>query len=83
MFVQSMCWIHLQVTAAYATAPNEVLLQHYGFVDMENAHDEYTANILSFIEESVIDQPNNEQLQDVHGNPALKQALTQVFAIQH
>ena len=71
----------MQVTAAYATAPNEVLLQHYGFVDMENAHDEYTANILSFIEESVIDQPNEEQLRDVYAKPALKQALAQVFAV--
>ena len=69
------------MTAAYAAAPNEVLLQHYGFVDVENAHDEYTANILSFIEESVIDQPNEEQLRNVHANPALKQALAQVFAM--
>lgn len=71
------------MTAAYATAPNEVLLQHYGFVDVENAHDEYTANILSFIEESVIDQPSEEQLRDVHAHSALKQALAQVFAMQH
>ena len=69
----------LQVTAAYATASNEVLLQHYGFVDMDNAHDEYTADILSFIEENVIDQPNEEQLQDVYASPALKTALSQVL----
>lgn len=68
----------LQVTAAYATASNEVLLQHYGFVDMDNAHDEYTADILSFIEENVIDQPNEEQLQDVYASPALKIALSKV-----
>ncbi|DBA96971.1 TPA: hypothetical protein ACH3X1_001295 [Trebouxia sp. C0004] len=66
-----------EVTAAYATASNEVLLQHYGFVDMDNAHDEYTANILSFIEENVIDQPNEEQLQDVYASPVLKSSLSQ------
>ncbi|KAA6428995.1 MAG: hypothetical protein FRX49_01105 [Trebouxia sp. A1-2] len=66
-----------EVTAAYATASNEVLLQHYGFVDMDNAHDEYTADILSFIEENVVEQPNEEQLQDVHASPALKTALSQ------
>ncbi len=69
----------LQVTAAYATASNEVLLQHYGFVDVDNAHDEYKADILSFIEENVIDQPNEEQLQDVYASPALKTALSQVL----
>lgn len=66
-----------EVTAAYATASNEVLLQHYGFVDVENAHDEYTADILSYVEENVIDQPNEEQLQDVYASPALKTALSQ------
>jgi hypothetical protein len=72
-------WLILQVTAAYATASNEVLLQHYGFVDVDNAHDEYKADILSFIEENVVDQPNEEQLQDVHASPALKTALSQVL----
>ena len=67
------------MTAAYATASNEVLLQHYGFVDMDNAHDEYTADVLSFIEENMIDQPNQEQLQDVYASPALKTALSQVL----
>ena len=68
-----------QVTAAYATATNEILLQHYGFVDMHNIHDEYTANILDFIEETVIDQPNEEQLQAVRADPKLSQALSQVL----
>lgn len=46
---------------------------------MDNAHDEYTADILSFIEENVVEQPNEEQLQDVHASPALKTALSQVL----
>ena len=66
------------MTAAYATASNEVLLQHYGFVDTDNTNDVYTANILEFVEQNVIDQPNEEQLQDVHSKAALKTALTEV-----
>ena len=69
----------MQVTAAYATASNEVLLQHYGFVDVDNAHDEYTADIPSFIEDNVIEQPNEEKLQKVYASPALKTALSQVL----
>ena len=68
----------LQVTAAYATATNEVLLQHYGFIDADNSYDYYSANILDFIEQTVIDQPNEEQLQEVHKRPALRNALTEV-----
>lgn len=67
------------MTAAYATASNEVLLQHYGFVDTDNTNDVYTANILEFVEQNVIDQPNEEQLQDVHSKAALKTALTEVL----
>lgn len=77
-----MC-LSLQVTAAYSTASNEVLLQHYGFVDMENTHDVYTANALDFIEQTAIDQPNEEQLQAVQASPALSTALIQVYSACH
>ena len=70
-----------QVTAAYATASNEMLLQHYGFVDMQNVNNEYTADILDFIEQNVIDQPNEEQLQAVQTDGGLKKALTQVLQL--
>lgn len=68
----------MQVTAAYATATNEVLLQHYAFVDSENINDFYPVNILDFIKQTAMDQPGEEQLQDLQKRPALRKALTEV-----
>ena len=73
-----MAALSAQVSAAYATASNEMLLQHYGFVDMQNINNGYTADILDFIEQNVIDQPNEEQLQAVRADAGLTKALTQV-----
>lgn len=70
----------LQVTAAYATARNEVLLQHYGFVDTENMNDFYLANIVEFVKQTAADQPNEENLQEIANRPVLQKALTEVIS---
>ena len=70
--------LHVQVTVAFAPARNEELLQHRGFVETDNLHDFYLANILEFVKQTAIDQPNEEQLQEVLRRPALLKALTEV-----
>ena len=67
------------MTAAYASAANAVLLQHYGFVDTENTNDFYLANIVEFIKQSAVDQPNEENLQELAKRPVLQKALTEVM----
>ncbi|KAL3152612.1 hypothetical protein ABBQ32_001629 [Trebouxia sp. C0010 RCD-2024] len=66
-----------QVTAAFAPARNEELLQHRGFVEIENTHDYYVANVLEFVKQTATDQPDEEQLQQVVKRPALRRALTE------
>lgn len=68
------------MTAAYATATNEVLLQHYGFVDTENTNDFYLANIVEFVKQTAADQPNEENLQEIAKRPILQKALTEVMS---
>lgn len=68
----------VQVTAAFAPARNEELLQHRGFVEIENTHDYYVANVLEFVKQTATDQPDEEQLQQVVKRPALRRALTEV-----
>ena len=70
--------MRVQVTAAYATATSQVLLQQYAFVDPENTNDFYPVNILEYVEQTAIDQPGEEQLQDLRKRPALRKALTEV-----
>ena len=67
------------MTAAYASAANEVLLQHYGFVDTENTNDFYLANIVEFVRQTAVDQPNEESLQELAKHPILQKALTEVM----
>ncbi|KAL3142195.1 hypothetical protein ABBQ38_002545 [Trebouxia sp. C0009 RCD-2024] len=66
-----------QVTAAFAAARNEELLQHHGFVETDNIHDFHMANVLEFDRQTAVDQPNEEQLQEDVKRPALLKALTE------
>ena len=38
--------LHMQIVHSYGDKPNEDFLQYYGFVDIENVHDAYTANLM-------------------------------------
>ncbi|KAL3142193.1 hypothetical protein ABBQ38_002543 [Trebouxia sp. C0009 RCD-2024] len=72
-----------QVTAAFAPARNEELLQHRGLVETDNIHDFYMANVLEFVKQTAVDQPNEEQLQEVDKRPALLKALTEARLTGH
>lgn len=39
----------LQIKHSYGAKPNEDFLQYYGFVDTDNIHDYYTADVLEWI----------------------------------
>lgn len=39
----------MQVVHSYGEKPNEDFLQYYGFVDIENVHDAYTANLMQWV----------------------------------
>ena len=39
----------MQVKLSYGAKPNEAFLQYYGFVDTDNIHDYYTADLLEWV----------------------------------
>ncbi len=41
--------LHMQIVHSYGDKPNEDFLQYYGFVDIENVHDAYTANLMQWV----------------------------------
>ena len=41
----------VQVVHSYGEKPNEDFLQYYGFVDMENVRDAYTADLMQWVKQ--------------------------------
>ena len=66
----------MQIKHSYGTKPNEDFLQYYGFVDIENVHDAYNADLLSYVTDHFQVVP--QRLQAVHGQAYLLQALQKV-----
>ena len=67
----------MQITFSYGPKPNEDFLQYYGFVDTDNKHDAYNADLLSYVTQNFEVQP--QRLQAVQKDTTWLQALQQVL----
>ena len=75
---QNGCVFPVQIKHSYGAKPNEDFLQYYGFVDAENIHDAYSADLLQYATQHFQIAP--QKLQAVQGQATLHQALQQVSA---
>ena len=66
----------MQITFSYGPKPSEDFLQYYGFVDTDNKHDAYKADLLSYVSQHFKVEP--ERLQAVQKDATWRQALQQV-----
>ena len=66
----------MQITFSYGPKPNEDFLQYYGFVDTDNKHDAYKADLLSYVTQNFEVEP--KRLEAVQRDATWLQALQQV-----
>lgn len=64
-----------EITFSYAPKPNEDFLQYYGFVDTDNKHDAYKADLLSYVTQNFEVEP--KRLEAVQRDATWLQTLQQ------
>ena len=68
----------MQVVHSYGEKPNEDFLQYYGFVDIENVNDAYTANLMQWVKQHF--HAETGRVQAVEKSKAATKVLKQVAA---
>ncbi len=66
----------MQVVHSYGEKPNEDFLQYYGFVDIENVNDAYTANLMQWVKQHF--HAETGRVQAVEKSKAATKLLKQV-----
>ena len=66
----------MQVTHSYGDKSNELLLQFYGFVEMDNIHDVYMADMVAWVRQQ--HNVDEERWQFLETDPLAMQSLHQV-----
>ncbi len=69
----------MQVVHSYGEKPNEDFLQYYGFVDIENVHDAYTADLMHWVKQHF--HAETGRVQAVEKSSAASKLLRQVIFI--
>ena len=67
----------MQILHSYGAKPNEDFLQYYGFVDIDNVNDAYTADLLQWVMQHF--HAEADRVQAVQKSKAASQLLKQVF----
>ncbi len=69
----------MQVVHSYGEKPNEDFLQYYGFVDIENVHDAYTADLMQWVNQHF--HAETGRVQAVEKSKAASKLLKQVASV--
>ncbi len=67
---------NMQVTHSYGAKPNEDFLQFYGFVDIDNVNDAYTADLLHWVLEHF--EAGKDNLKAAKGHKGASKLLQKV-----
>ena len=72
--------LDMQVVHSYGEKPNEDFLQYYGFVDIENVNDAYTADLMQWVIQHF--HAETSRVQAVEKSKAALRLLRQVTLAQ-